>query len=83
MELPDPVNAYDVNYSQAIVDIFGEWERQPIGGVNQKIEGFFDVCQAKGITGKQGVIIPKSNVRNLTLKNSSRSNYFPSGSKTT
>jgi lon-related putative ATP-dependent protease len=44
-------------------------EIQPIGGANQKIEGFFDVCQAKGITGKQGVIIPKSNVRNLTLKN--------------
>ena len=44
-------------------------EIQPIGGVNQKIEGFFDVCQAKGITGKQGVIIPKSNIRNLTLKN--------------
>ena len=44
-------------------------EIQPIGGVNQKIEGFFDVCQAKGITGKQAVIIPKSNIKNLTLKN--------------
>jgi len=44
-------------------------EIQPIGGANQKIEGFFDVCQAKGITGKQGVIIPRSNIRNLTLKN--------------
>ena len=43
-------------------------EIQPIGGVNQKIEGFFDVCQAKGITGEQGVVIPKSNVRNLMLK---------------
>lgn len=33
-------------------------EIQPIGGVNEKIEGFFTVCQAKGLTGTQGVIIP-------------------------
>jgi len=33
-------------------------EIQPIGGVNQKIEGFFDVCRSRGLTGKQGVIIP-------------------------
>jgi lon-related putative ATP-dependent protease len=43
-------------------------EIQPIGGVNQKIEGFFDVCQVKGLTGEQGVIIPQSNVKNLMLK---------------
>ncbi|MBI5235161.1 MAG: AAA family ATPase [Deltaproteobacteria bacterium] len=43
-------------------------EVQPIGGVNEKIEGFFDVCKAKGLTGKQGVIIPRRNVRNLMLK---------------
>ena len=41
---------------------------QAIGGVNQKIEGFFDVCKAKGLTGRQGVMIPKSNVKNLMLK---------------
>jgi len=41
---------------------------QAIGGVNQKIEGFFDVCKAKGLTGKQGVMIPKANVKNLMLK---------------
>ena len=41
---------------------------QPIGGVNEKIEGFFDVCRAKGLTGKQGVIIPASNVRHLMLR---------------
>jgi predicted ATP-dependent protease len=41
---------------------------QAIGGVNQKIEGFFDVCKAKGLTGKQGVLIPKANVKNLMLK---------------
>lgn len=41
---------------------------QPIGGVNEKIEGFFDVCKAKGMTGKQGVLIPIQNVRHLMLR---------------
>jgi len=41
---------------------------QPIGGVNEKIEGFFDVCKAKGLTGKQGTIIPALNVKDLMLK---------------
>ena len=40
---------------------------QAIGGVNQKIEGFFEVCAAKGLTGDQGVIIPEANVQNLML----------------
>jgi ATP-dependent Lon protease len=43
-------------------------EIQPIGGVNEKIEGFFDVCRAKGLTGTQGVMIPKQNVQNLMLR---------------
>jgi lon-related putative ATP-dependent protease len=43
-------------------------EIQPIGGVNEKIEGFFDVCSLKGLTGDQGVIIPVSNIDNLMLK---------------
>ncbi len=43
-------------------------EVQAIGGVNQKIEGFFRVCQAKGLTGDQGVMIPESNRSNLMLK---------------
>ncbi|MGB5932029.1 MAG: ATP-binding protein, partial [Anaerolineae bacterium] len=41
---------------------------QAIGGVNEKIEGFFEVCKVKGLTGEQGVIIPESNVKNLMLK---------------
>jgi len=41
---------------------------QPIGGVNYKIEGFYAVCKAKGLTGEQGVIIPKTNERHLMLK---------------
>jgi ATP-dependent Lon protease len=43
-------------------------EIQPIGGVNEKIEGFFDVCKEKELTGKQGVIIPIQNVKDLMLK---------------
>ncbi len=43
-------------------------EIQPIGGVNEKIEGFFDVCRAKGLTGDQGVIIPHQNVSHLMLR---------------
>lgn len=41
---------------------------QPIGGVNEKIEGFFDVCRARGLGGDQGVLIPASNVSNLMLR---------------
>ncbi len=43
-------------------------EVQAIGGVNEKIEGFFKLCDTRGLTGNQGVIIPKANVRNLMLK---------------
>jgi lon-related putative ATP-dependent protease len=43
-------------------------EIQAIGGVNEKIEGFFEVCQARGLTGSQGVIIPHQNVQNLMLR---------------
>ncbi len=42
-------------------------EVQAIGGVNEKIEGFFKLCQIRGLTGKQGVIIPKDNVKHLML----------------
>ncbi|MGB2696877.1 MAG: S16 family serine protease, partial [Candidatus Zixiibacteriota bacterium] len=43
-------------------------EIQPIGGVNQKIEGFHEVCKAKGLTGTQGVVIPHQNVEDLMLR---------------
>jgi predicted ATP-dependent protease len=45
---------------------------QAIGGVNEKIEGFFAVCKARRLTGDQGVLIPASNVRNLMLKSEVR-----------
>ena len=41
---------------------------QAIGGVNEKIEGFFEICRLKGFTGDQGVLIPHSNLHNLMLK---------------
>jgi len=43
-------------------------EIQPIGGVNMKIEGFYDVCKMRGLTGDQGVIIPHQNIQNLMLR---------------
>lgn len=43
-------------------------EVQAIGGANEKIEGFFDVCKARGLTGEQGVLIPASNTRHLMLR---------------
>jgi len=43
-------------------------EIQAIGGVNEKIEGFFDVCRARGLTGDQGVLIPAANVKHLMLR---------------
>jgi ATP-dependent Lon protease len=43
-------------------------EIQAIGGINQKIEGFFDLCRLKGLTGTQGVLMPRANLRNLMLR---------------
>jgi predicted ATP-dependent protease len=43
-------------------------EVQAIGGVNEKLEGFFEVCKARGLTGGKGAMIPASNVQNLMLK---------------
>lgn len=41
---------------------------QAIGGVNEKVEGFFDLCNARGLTGAQGVLVPASNVKHLMLR---------------
>ena len=43
-------------------------EVQPVGGVNEKIEGFFDVCRARGLDGQQGVLVPAANVKHLMLR---------------
>lgn len=53
----------------AVTGSVNQWgEVQAIGGANEKIEGFFDVCRVHGLTGQQGVLIPASNVRNLILR---------------
>jgi len=60
-----------VPLSQAIAvtgSINQRGQLQPIGGVNQKIEGFFDICQARGLDGSHGVIIPRGNLHNLMLR---------------
>lgn len=53
----------------AVTGSVNQWgDVQAIGGVNEKIEGFFDVCRERGLTGTQGVLIPQANVRNLMLR---------------
>jgi lon-related putative ATP-dependent protease len=58
-----------IRQSMAITGSVNQYGQiQAIGGVNQKIEGFFELCQARGLTGRQGVIIPASNVKHLMLR---------------
>jgi predicted ATP-dependent protease len=53
----------------AVTGSVNQWgDVQAIGGVNEKIEGFYDVCVQRGLTGTQGVLIPQANVRNLMLR---------------
>lgn len=57
-----------INQSIAVTgSVNQKGEIQPIGGVNEKIEGFYQICKMRGLNGQQGVIIPKQNVRNLHL----------------
>ncbi len=63
------LSALPINQEIAItgsVNQFGQI--QPVGGINAKIEGFYEVCKARGLTGNQGVAIPSANVRHLMLK---------------
>jgi lon-related putative ATP-dependent protease len=58
-----------VRQSLAITGSVNQYgQSQAIGGVNEKIEGFFDLCVARGLTGKQGVLIPAANVKHLMLR---------------
>ncbi len=58
-----------IHQGYAVTGSVNQWgEVQPIGGANEKIEGFFDVCKARGLTGHQGVLIPKANVQHLMLR---------------
>ncbi len=58
-----------INQAFAVTGSVDQYGRiQAIGGVNEKIEGFFDACQVTGFTGRQGVIIPASNIKHLMLR---------------
>lgn len=58
-----------VKQSLAVTGSVNQWGKvQAVGGVNLKVEGFFDLCSARGLDGTQGVIVPMANVRNLMLK---------------
>lgn len=58
-----------IRQSLAVTGSVNQWgEVQPIGGANEKIEGFYDVCRARKLTGRQGVLIPKANVQHLMLR---------------
>jgi lon-related putative ATP-dependent protease len=63
------LSGYPIDQSFAVTGSVNQHGRvQAIGGVNEKIEGFFDLCQARGLTGTQGVLIPESNVKHLMLR---------------
>ncbi len=58
-----------INQSIAITgSVNQKGEIQPIGGANQKVEGFYDICRVSGLTGEQGAIVPHQNVKNLMLR---------------
>jgi lon-related putative ATP-dependent protease len=58
-----------IKQSLAVTGSINQWgEVQAIGGVNEKIEGFFDICRARGLNEEQGVLIPKSNIQHLMLR---------------
>ncbi|MCF7796565.1 MAG: AAA family ATPase [Lentisphaeria bacterium] len=62
------LSGYPIKQGIAVTGSVNQYgEIQPIGGVNEKIEGFFKVCSQKGLTGEQGVIIPQANVEQLML----------------
>jgi len=62
------LSGYPIKQSLAVTGSVNQWGQiQAIGGVNEKIEGFFRVCKCRGLTGDQGVLIPSANRRHLML----------------
>ncbi|MBW3697015.1 Lon protease family protein [Vibrio sp. T187] len=69
--LVSALSEYPINQQIAVTGAVDQFGRvQAVGGLNEKIEGFYDVCEHKGLTGQQGVILPKSNLKHLALKKS-------------
>ncbi|MFV0575351.1 MAG: S16 family serine protease [Vibrio sp.] len=66
--LVSALSEYPINQQVAVTGAVDQFGRvQAVGGLNEKIEGFFRVCQHQGLTGEQGVILPKSNLKHLSL----------------
>ncbi|WP_428772498.1 AAA family ATPase [Vibrio sp.] len=62
------LSEYPINQQIAVTGAVDQFGRvQAVGGLNEKIEGFYHVCKHQGLTGNQGVILPESNLRNLAL----------------
>lgn len=69
LTLLSALSDYPLDQGTAVTGSVNQHGRvQAVGGVTQKIEGFYDLCVRQGLTGRQGVLIPASNVRNLTLR---------------
>jgi predicted ATP-dependent protease len=69
MALLSALSEQPIKQSLAVTGSINQWgEIQAIGGVNEKIEGFFDICRERGLNERQGVLIPKSNVQHLMLR---------------
>ncbi len=67
--LVSALSEYPINQQIAVTGAVDQFGRvQAVGGLNEKIEGFFKVCQHQGLTGHQGVILPKSNLKHLSLQ---------------
>ncbi|MGB1322251.1 MAG: S16 family serine protease [Vibrio gallaecicus] len=67
--LVSALSEYPINQQIAVTGAVDQFGRvQAVGGLNEKIEGFYHVCKHQGFTGKQGVILPRSNLKHLALK---------------
>ena len=67
--LVSALSEYPIDQQIAVTGAVDQFGRvQAVGGLNEKIEGFYHVCKHQGLTGKQGVILPRSNLRHLALK---------------
>jgi Lon-like ATP-dependent protease len=67
--LVSALSEYPINQQIAVTGAVDQFGRvQAVGGLNEKIEGFYHVCKHNGLTGEQGVILPRSNLRHLALK---------------
>ncbi len=68
--LVSALSGYPINQQIAVTGAVDQFGRvQAVGGLNEKIEGFYEVCRHQGFTGKQGVVLPKTNIQHLALDN--------------